>query len=88
VLVVDNGPVQKWEFADWLAAECGVESPPKRTTAERLDEDGLSAAARRRIQTSKRCRNTKLRELGYEFTYPTFRKGYRDRIEQYLASEV
>ncbi|WP_436902518.1 SDR family oxidoreductase [Halovenus halobia] len=87
VLVVDNEPVQKWEFADWLAEECSVESPPKRTTAERLEEDGLSAAARRRIQTSKRCRNTKLRELGYEFTYPTFREGYRDRIEQYLASE-
>ncbi len=87
VLVVDNEPVQKWEFADWLAEECGVESPPKRTTAERLEEDGLSEAAQRRIQTSKRCRNTKLRELGYEFTYPTFREGYRDRIEQYLASD-
>ncbi len=88
VLVVDNEPVQKWEFADWLAEECGVESPPKRTTEERLSEDGLSEAAKRRIQTSKRCRNNKLRELGYEFTYPTFREGYRDRIEQYLAAET
>ena len=87
VLVVDNEPVQKWEFADWLAEECGVESPPKRTTEERLDEDGLSEAARRRLQTSKRCRNNKLRELGYEFTYPTFREGYRDRIEQYRGAE-
>lgn len=86
VLVVDDEPAQKWEFADWLAAECGVESPPKRTKAERLDEDGLSEAARRRVQTSKRCRNDKLRELGYEFAYPTFREGYRERIEQYRGA--
>jgi nucleoside-diphosphate-sugar epimerase len=86
VLVVDDEPVDKWEFADWLAEECGVDAPAKRTTEERLSEDGLSEAARRRLQTSKRCRNDKLRELGYEFTYPTFREGYRDRIEQYLAS--
>jgi len=75
-------PVQKWEFADWLADQCGVESPPKQTKAERLDEDGLSEAARRRIQTSKRCSNDKLRALGYEFVYPTFREGYRERIDR------
>ena len=88
VLVVDDEPVQKWEFADWLAEECGVDSPPKRTTEERLDEEGLSEAARRRIQTSKRCSNEKLRELGYEFTYPTFREGYRERIDQFRESET
>jgi len=86
VLVVDDEPVQKWEFADWLAEECGVDTPPKRTKAERLEADGLSEATRRRIRTSKRCSNDKLRELGYEFTYPTFREGYRDRIEQYRKS--
>ena len=82
VLVTDDEPVSKWEFADWLAAECGVESPPKQTKEQRLD-DGLSEAARRRILTSKRCDNGKLRELGYEFSYPTFRAGYRERIEAY-----
>jgi nucleoside-diphosphate-sugar epimerase len=87
VLIVDDEPVQKWEFADWLAAECGVESPPKRTKEERLGEGGLSEAARRRIQTSKRCSNDKLRELGYEYTYPTFREGYRERIEQYRDAD-
>jgi len=83
VLVTDDEPVSKWEFADWLAAECGVESPPKRTKEQRLDDDGLSEAARRRILTSKRCDNAKLRALGYEFSYPTFREGYRERIESY-----
>jgi len=83
VLVVDDEPVSKWEFADWLAEECGVESPPKRTKGQRLEESDLSDAAQRRILTSKRCHNDKLRELGYEFRYPTFREGYRDCIDAY-----
>ena len=81
VLVVDDEPVSKWEFADWLAKECGVESPPKRTKGQRLEDSDLSDAAQRRILTSKRCHNDKLRELGYEFRYPTFREGYRDCID-------
>ena len=84
VLVVDDEPISKWEFADWLAEACGVESPPKQTTAERLADGDLSAAARRRIETSKRCRNDRLCDLGYEFKYPTFRDGYRDAIEAHL----
>jgi len=81
VLVVDDEPVSKWEFADWLAKECRVESPPKRTKGQRLEDSDLSDAAQRRILTSKRCHNDKLRELGYEFRYPTFREGYRDCID-------
>ncbi|PSQ40686.1 NAD(P)-dependent oxidoreductase, partial [Halobacteriales archaeon QS_9_68_42] len=64
----------------WLADECGVERPPKRTKAERLEDD-ISEAARRRILTSKRCSNDRLRGLGYEFRYPTYREGYRPAIE-------
>ena len=80
LVAVDNEPVDKWTFADWLADECGVERPPKRTKAERLEDD-VSEAARRRILTSKRCSNDRLRELGYEFRYPTYREGYRPAIE-------
>jgi len=83
VLVVDDEPVEKWEFADWLAAQCGVDAPPKRTVEDRLAEDDLSTAARRRLQTSKRCANDKLGGLGYEFEYPTYREGYEAAIEAY-----
>jgi len=83
LLVVDDEPVDKHAFADWLADECGVEQPPKRSKAERLDDPGLSAAARRRILTSKRCSNERLRDLGYEFRYPTFREGYRAAVDAY-----
>jgi nucleoside-diphosphate-sugar epimerase len=83
VLAVDDEPVEKWAFADWLAAACGEPPPPKQTVEQRLAEDDLSATARRRLQTSKRCSNETLRDLGYEFRYPTFREGYRRVIDSY-----
>lgn len=88
VQVVDDEPASKWDFADWLADECGVPEPPKQTKAERLEDGDLSEAGRRRILTSKRCSNEKLRGLGYEFTYPTFREGYRDAIETYRGASA
>ncbi|EMA19290.1 SDR family oxidoreductase [Haloarcula argentinensis] len=83
VLVVDDEPVEKWAFADWLAEQCEVPFPPKQTTDERLADDSLSETAKRRIQTSKRCSNGRLQELGYTFEYPTFREGYRDAVREY-----
>ncbi len=88
LLAVDDEPVDKHEFADWLADRCGVDRPPKRSKAERLDDAGLSEAARRRILTSKRCSNARLRELGYEFEYPTYREGYRAAIDAFRNGET
>jgi nucleoside-diphosphate-sugar epimerase len=82
VLVVDDEPISKWEFADWLAGECGEPAPPKQTVEQRLEAD-VSEAVRRRLTTSKRCSNDKLRALGYELTYPTYREGYRPAIDEY-----
>ena len=87
LLVVDDEPVDKHAFADWLADRCGVDRPPKRTKQERLEAGELSAAAERRILTSKRCSNDRLRSLGYEFAYPTFREGYRAAVEAYRAGK-
>ena len=81
--VVDDEPVSKHHLADWFATECGVEKPEKRTIEERLASEDLSEAAKARIAANKRCSNAKLRELGYEFTYPTYREGYREAIEAY-----
>jgi nucleoside-diphosphate-sugar epimerase len=85
VLVVDDEPVEKWAFADWLADECGVTRPEKRTIEERLAAGDLSDAGRRRLRTQKRCSNERLRESGYEFTFPTFREGYRPAVDAYRA---
>jgi len=87
LVAVDDEPVEKWRFADWLADECGVKRPAKRTKADRLEDDGLSEPARRRVLTSKRCSNDRLRELGYEFRYPTYREGYRDAIDAYRNAD-
>lgn len=87
VLVVDDEPVDKWTFADWLAEECGRAPPAKRTVEERLADGDLSAAARRRLRTSKRCDNERLRGMGYEFRYPTYREGYRPAIEAYTPGD-
>jgi nucleoside-diphosphate-sugar epimerase len=83
VLVVDDEPVGKHVFADWLADACGVRRPEKLSKDERVAAGNLSAAAERRIRTSKRCSNALLRELGYEFAHPTFRSGYRDAVRAY-----
>ncbi len=68
VLVTDDEPVWKPTLADWLADECGVERPSR------------GEATSNRTRSSKRCSNDKLRQLGYEFGYPTYRDGYRDAI--------
>ncbi len=88
VLVVDDEPAPKHAFADWLADECGVPRPPKRSKAERIGDGNLSEAAERRIRTSKRCSNAFLRELGYEFTFPTYREGYRAAIDDFRAERT
>jgi len=87
VLAVDDEPVDKHAFADWLAAEAGRDPPPKRTVEERLADADLSATARDRIRAQKRCSNDKLRGLGYAFAYPTFREGYREAIEAHQRTD-
>ncbi|GAA0519653.1 Nucleoside-diphosphate-sugar epimerase [Halorubrum aquaticum] len=86
VVVVDDEPVEKHAFADWLADECGVDRPEKRSKEARIAAGDLSTAAERRIRTSKRCSNERLRGLGYEFAYPTFREGYRDAVDEFRRS--
>ncbi|MFB6129707.1 MAG: SDR family oxidoreductase [Salinigranum sp.] len=81
VLVTDDEPVSKWEFADWLADRCGVDRPPKLTTEAYLQRRGEDASER--VLASKRCSNTRLRALGYDLTYPTVREGYRAAVEAY-----
>jgi nucleoside-diphosphate-sugar epimerase len=83
VLAVDDEPVSKPACAAWRADHCGVDRPAVETVAERAARRDLSTAAKRRLRTSKRCSNRRLRELGYAFAFPTFRAGYRQVIESY-----
>jgi len=85
VNVVDDEPVSKWAFADWLAEQCGEPEPPKRTVEDRLAAEDLSDTVERRLRTSKRVSNEALRGLDYDFAFPTYREGYRAAVDAYLA---
>lgn len=76
VVAVDDEPVNRPDLAAWLAERCDRQPPESITLTERLSEVD-DPARRRRIRADKRCSNQKLRELGYEFEYPTFREGYQ-----------
>ena len=66
---VDDEPVSQRTFFEWLAGTLGKYPPPS--------EPENSAEDRKRGVTNKRVSNRKLKmELGYQFKYPNFRKGY------------
>jgi nucleoside-diphosphate-sugar epimerase len=83
VLGVDDEPVHRWAFADWLADECGVPRPEKQTMDQQLAESDRSRSDRGRLHSSKRCDNAKLHRLGYALAYPTYREGYASAVEAY-----
>jgi nucleoside-diphosphate-sugar epimerase len=66
---VDDEPVSQMNFFQWLAGTVGKYPPPS--------EPGNPAENRKRGVTNKRISNRKLKmELGHQFKYPNFRKGY------------
>ena len=72
---VDDEPVSLKNFFEWLGATVGKYPPP--SVPENPDEN------RRRGVTNKRVSNRKLKmELGYQFVYPNFRKGYTAEIQR------
>jgi len=72
---VDDEPVSQLDFFQWLAEELGKDLPP--LAPENSGEN------RKRGVTNKRVSNRKLKtELGYEFKYPDFRRGYSEEISR------
>lgn len=71
---VDDEPAPQYEVERWLADELGVEP------------GGLSVGANRGPTGHKRCRNTRMRQTGYELEYPDFRAGYRAVIATQAAA--
>ncbi len=72
---VDDEPVTQLNFFEWLAGTLGKDLPPSVTADE--------ATARRRGLTNKKVSNRRLKlELGYQFKYPNFRKGYTAEIQR------
>jgi nucleoside-diphosphate-sugar epimerase len=79
--VVDDEPVSQLHFFQWLAQALDKPLPPSKPAAVALARYGAPrenpAENRKRGVTNKRVSNRKLKmELGYQFKYPNFRKGY------------
>ncbi len=72
---VDDEPVAQIHFFRWLSETLGKYMPPTATAEE--------SAERKRGLTNKKVQNRKLKmELGYQFKYPNFRKGYTAEIQR------
>lgn len=72
---VDDEPVAQIHFFRWLSETLGKWMPPF------VPEEEL--AERKRGSTNKKVQNRRLKmELGYQFKYPNFRKGYTAEIQR------
>ena len=77
----DDEPVSQLHFFQWLAQALDKPLPPSEPTAVALARSGAPRKNpdenRKRGVTNKRVSNRKLKmELGHQFKYPNFRKGY------------
>lgn len=68
-LGVDDQPALQFEVESWLAQELGLAGD-------------LREAASGRPVGHKRCRNTRLRDSGYQLRYPDYRSGYAAVLAQ------
>lgn len=65
-IAVDDEPVPRDQVLVWLADQLRVELGPDPEPAESA--------------TGKRCRNSELKDLGWEPAYPSFREGYTSML--------
>ena len=63
---VDNQPTLSCEVYDWLAEQLCAPEPDRKEPTE----------ASRLMRSNKRISNAKIRALGYEFKYPTYKEGF------------
>lgn len=67
---VDDCPVEYSEVVEFLARS--LDMPVPETSSDPSESKEISG---------KRCHNTRLRDSGFDFSYPTFREGYAAVLE-------
>ncbi len=67
-LASDDDPAPRWDVFNFIADKLGTGRPEKQILPHNSDQN-------------KRCSNKRLKQLGYEFLYKSYRDGY-DFIEQ------
>jgi nucleoside-diphosphate-sugar epimerase len=73
---VDDLPAPRYEVESWLAREMGLEDPMAGQPA------AVEEPTRHNAAGHKRCRNTALRDSGYQLIYPDYKSGYRALLAQ------
>lgn len=71
-LASDDDPATKWDVFNFLADKLGSKRPDKEILSHGSDQN-------------KRCSNRRLKQLGYEFIYKSYREGY-DYVERLAKS--
>ncbi len=74
VIGVDDQPATQREVVTWMAERLGVGKP-----------SGESQGTRTR-GANKRCRNARMKALGYELAFPTYREGYAPIVDAFKAT--
>jgi nucleoside-diphosphate-sugar epimerase len=62
-LASDDTPATQWEVMSWLAEQMSLEEPSAKYLTGAVD-------------CNKRCSNLRLKQLGFNFIYPSFKEGY------------
>lgn len=73
VVGVDDLPVRQSEFCAWLSEKLKVKR--REIVIGEIKPEG------------KRCRNARLKKLGFRFKYPSFREGYTDLLRRLARGE-
>ncbi|HLD49743.1 MAG TPA: SDR family oxidoreductase, partial [bacterium] len=88
-LGVDDEPVLQSEFARWLANKNVILRPKAEESREILRQKTPQDDRRRADYDKdlsaikgKRCSNKRLKELGYQFKYPTYKEGYEAILKE------
>ena len=67
-LASDDDPAPMWEVISWLAEQMNCQPP----AVKRVDNHS---------DMNKRCNNQRLKALGYQFRYPSYKDGYLELIK-------
>lgn len=70
-LASDDDPAPTWEVMSWLAERLACSLP----SIKAMGQDA---------EMNKRCNNQRLKALGYQFNYPSFKEGYAKLITDSL----
>jgi nucleoside-diphosphate-sugar epimerase len=68
-LASDDGPAPLWDVMTWMADKMHCKPPIAEIRENNCD-------------MNKRCRNGRIKKLGYNFVYPDYKAGYSELIHQ------